>query len=60
VPMNPGSADAPSQTGLMRCAQGTMAMTAEKILLLMSVPKIPVRHICGAGVRVVETSRRPN
>jgi hypothetical protein len=36
-----------------------MAVIAEKVLLLMSVPKIAVRHICGAGVRAVETSHRP-
>jgi hypothetical protein len=32
-----------------------MAMVAQKILLLMSVLKISVRHSYGAGVRVAET-----
>ena len=31
---------------------------SEIILLLMSVPKIPVRHIYGAGVWMVGTSHR--
>jgi hypothetical protein len=34
---------------LMRCARGTMATTSRNNFGLMSVPKLPVRHIDGAG-----------